>query len=500
VTRAVANPVFADPSSALAACASRLHARAERADRMERVAAALESRRDEIVALCAEETAYTPEELAPEFERTTRTWRMFAALVREGSWVRAAIDRPPNAGETAIGPPHDVRSMLVPLPGVVAVFGASNFPLAYGVAGGDSASAIAAGCPVVVKEHPAHPRTGRLIAEIVAAAYGLCTDAKLALTYMKHETSDLAPVRALVQHPRVAAVGFTGSVAGGLSIEKTARERPLPIPVFTEMGSPNPVLVLPKAFERRKEQIADALAQSVIARHGQQCTKPGIVLTIGAEARTWMAAALVQRFAGAPARRLLSRAVAENFYKGVEAAVKAGARASTTASDEDRQAMRSPLIVLDRGEFPRGVTHTPEEVFGPAISVGSADDINALISDEPGPGSLTVTLFADEDDLPPRGLLTADHLRRITHVGGRIIFNGVPTGVRVATGIVHGGPLFSSNAPATTAVGPRAIERWCRPVCFQNAPVSVLPDELRDENPLGIRRLVNGFPDRPSAP
>ena len=466
---------------------------------MERVAAALESRRAEIIAVCAEETAYTAEELAPEFERMTRTWRMFAALVREGSWVRAAIDRPPAAGEAAIGPPHDVRSMLVPLPGVVAVFGASNFPLAYGVAGGDSASAVAAGCPVVVKEHPVHPRTGRLIAEIVAAAYGACEDGKLALVYMKHETSDLAPVRALVQHPRVVAVGFTGSVAGGLSIEKTARERALPIPVFAEMGSPNPVLVLPSAFERRKEQIADALAQSVLVRHGQQCTKPGIVLTIGAEARTWMAAALTLRFADAPARRLLSRAVADNFYKGVDEAIQAGAHWSATPSDADRRAMRSPLLVLDRGEFPRGVTHPPDEIFGPAIAVGSAVRIDALISDEPGPGSLTVTLFADEDDLPPRGPMTAEHLRRITHVGGRIIFNSVPTGVRVATGIVHGGPLFSSNAPATTAVGPRAIERWCRPVCFQNAPAGALPDELRDDTPPGIRRVIGGTPQGPSA-
>lgn len=245
---------------------------ARRAETLDAVAAALDARRGDVVSTAAEETALTPDELAPEFDRMTGTLRMFAALIGGSglppdrkSPFRAAISR---KGDHTLGPNHDVRSMLVPL-GPVAVFGSSNFPLAYGVCGGDTASALAAGCPVVVKEHPAHPRTGRLIRGIARAAATTAGAHESLLGYIENtDPRDFSAAEQLVQHPAIRAVGFTGSIPGGLAIENLARERGTPIPVFAEMGSNNVVVITPAAAAARAEEIADELAASILQRFG----------------------------------------------------------------------------------------------------------------------------------------------------------------------------------------------------------------------------------------
>jgi NADP-dependent aldehyde dehydrogenase len=485
-----------------------------RAGVLEAIAAALDAKQDTILRTCAEETALTIDELTPEFARMTGTLRMFAGVVREGSWVRAAIDTP---SQQSLGPSHDVRRMLVPL-GPVAVFGSSNFPLAYGVCGGDTASALAAGCPVVVKEHPAHPRTGRMIAEIAQEAIRAAGFLGDLLGYLHNENpKDFSVARELVQHPRTAAVGFTGSIAGGLAIENLARDRKSRdraswndsdpgkhdrIPVYAEMGSMNAVVVLRHAARNRLEQIADDIAASVLARHGQQCTKPGMVIIGGYEEAERFYAALCARFSAAMPRRMLAPWIADTFRSRLAEIVDTGI--VEARSDHQLPVLSDADLVRPVALFLQAVSAEDEpdvweELFGPAVIVCAAGH---LAMGWPFiPNALTATLVAD-----PKDFLDADEdalddawlgessriLYSLGQRAGRIIFNGVPTGVRVAHGMVHGGPFPATNRPDTTAVGPCAIERWCRPVCFQNCPDGLLPAELRNGNPRGIWRTLNG--------
>lgn len=463
---------------------------------LDAVAGALDARRAEIIAGAGAETNLTQEELAPEFARMVGTLRMFAGVVREGSWVRAAIDRPVPAGGASVGPNHDVRRMLVPL-GPVAVFGSSNFPLAYGVCGGDTASAWAAGCPAVVKEHPAHPRTGRLLAEIARAAIVASGADAGWLGYAENtDPKDYSVAAALVRHPAIAAVGFTGSIPAGLAIEKLARERDVPIPVFAEMGSVNPVFVTPGAMAKRPAEVADALAASVLARVGQQCTKPGEVFIAG-RFEGPLRDRLAERFNAAASRAMAApwiRAALGRREDEVESsgaarleALGAGCQTPPDGSDDP---LAGPTLWatsltdwLDRREL-------REEMFGPSsviVEVGGWDNVARI----PLGGHLTLSVFFDEAD-PADAALAREVVRVHGRSAGRIIYNGVPTGVRVAHGMVHGGPHPATNRPDTTAVGPYAIERWCRPVCWQNAPQEMLPEELRDDNPKGIWRMVDG--------
>jgi len=429
---------------------------------MERVGGALEARRSEVIASAAAETALTPEELAPEFVRMVATLRLFAGVVREGSWRRPAVDPPTPE---SIGPNHDLRSALVPL-GPVAVFGASNFPLAYGVCGGDTASAWAAGCPVVVKEHPAHPRTGRLIVETARAALDRSVGIADALGYVRNEDpGDFTAARALVSHPAIRAVGFTGSVAGGLAVERLARERAVPIPVFAEMGSVNPVLMTPAA---RAAEIAEALAGSILARFGQQCTCPGLVLA-PASAGSALVEGLSTRLAAAPPRRMLAPWIRDAYLRRCgRAALARGVRVlvDPTARDGRRDAHAALFEVGLDDWLQQPTLH--EEIFGPAAVIVVLPG-EATPADLPLPGSLTCSVWTGGPHDPDAGALAG----LAASCAGRVVFNGVPTGVRVCEAMVHGGPFPSTNRPDTTAVGPRAIERWCRAVCVQNAPSSV---------------------------
>ncbi|MBX3390403.1 MAG: aldehyde dehydrogenase family protein [Phycisphaeraceae bacterium] len=456
-----------NPSETVAASArcqrawSALPAR-ERGKVLRAIAAALDQSRSLIIAAAASETSLTDAELAPEFSRMTRTLEMFAALVEEGKWVRAAVSPAESDPSSAIGPNHDVRSMLIPLRGAVIVFGASNFPLAYGVCGGDTASALAAGCPVVVKEHPAHRNTGRLIASIARDAIKSARFDPDLLGYVEDDGKDTpALAKSLVEHRNAAAVGFTGSTSVGSTLIKIANARPIPIPVFAEMGSVNPNIVFPGALAARGPAIAQQLASSIAARHGQQCTCPGIVLVPSND--HFFASMLEDELGKSPARTMLSENVRTGFQRSV--AKVAAALGEDVSEHPDGSDKTVPLVL--RAPTRAGLEFSEvleTEMFGPAAVVlsGTMEESRAVI--ETLPGSLTISLWFDDSDLEQvRGLLPEVAART-----GRIIFNGVPTGVRVAEGMVHGGPWPATNRPESTAVGPRAIERWCRPVCYQN--------------------------------
>ncbi|MBL8875482.1 MAG: aldehyde dehydrogenase family protein [Phycisphaerae bacterium] len=445
--------------------------RTKRANVLRAIAKAIAECRSLILATASSETSLTESELAPEFARMTRTLEMFAALIENDHWTRPAISPAETDASKAIGPNHDVRSMLIPLRGVVIVFGASNFPLAYGVCGGDTASALAAGCPVVVKEHPAHRNTGRLLAQIARDAIkssGLDPDL---LGYVEDDGTDTAGLaRSLVEHPNAAAVGFTGSTTIGTTLIKIANARPIPIPVFAEMGSVNPNIIFPGALASRSGEIAKQLAASIAARHGQQCTCPGIVL-VPSNDRTF-ADTLEAELAKNPPRRMLSPNVQSSYEKAVAKVSKAVGENVATHTAPDQ----TPPIIL-KAPTKAGLS-LPEiletEMFGPAAIVVSGTMADSRSAIEKLPGSLTISVWFDHSDRETLDALLPDLADR----AGRIIFNGVPTGVRVAEGMVHGGPWPATNRPESTAVGPRAIERWCRPVCYQNAPRTSLPREL----------------------
>ncbi|MGD9690362.1 MAG: aldehyde dehydrogenase family protein [Phycisphaerales bacterium] len=451
-------------------------ARAERfAQALDALAGALEARRADILRISADETALLEAELAPEFARMTGTLRMFAGVVRAGTWRRAAHDPPASPPALAVGPNFDLRSELVPL-GPVAVFGASNFPLAYGVCGGDTASALAAGCPVVIKEHPAHPRTGRLIARIAGAAVETAGLPGGVFGYVLHENpSDFSVAERLVRHPAIRAVGFTGSERGGMALDRLARERtdahgrPDPIPVFAEMGSANPVFITPGAMATSADAIADMLASSILLRHGQQCTCPGLVFVVDDAASDVFMARLRERFAAAPGREMLTPWIAHHYHEGISAiedAERVHLEHVPTGMNPPR--VSSAMLWSTTLEEYSAHHRLHGEVFGPSVVVVRLADWGAQ-ADAPLRGSLTLSVFADADDPADLGR-ARDLAARHAHGAGRIILNGVPTGVRACEAMVHGGPFPATNRPDTTAVGPRAMERWCRPVCWQNWP------------------------------
>ena len=413
-----------------------------------------------------------------------------------------------------IGPNHDLRSLLIPL-GPVAVFGSSNFPLAYGVCGGDTASALAAGCSVIIKEHPAHPITGRLLATIAQAAINLATNEPRAsasgntssdalqhvLQYIPNEDpKDFSIAQQLVQNSRVTAVGFTGSTRAGFALQTLCNSRPGPIPIFAEMGSLNCVFICPDAFARRADAIADELAASAMARIGQQCTKPGVVFVLGESELRTLNHMIRDRLLAAIPRRMLSRTVADNYYRRLDETAAEGSLESTPLPTpaQRRAALGVPVIFSSNdlwNETRRGVW---EEIFGPAMIIAryNTTDSPFLL------GALTLSIYAESEDIDApfegRGKWRSDSLREFLNTirarAGRIIFNTPPTGVRVATSMVHGGPFPATNRPDTTAVGPRAIERWCRPICYQNCPDILLPPELQNANPRHLHRTINGEP------
>ena len=442
---------------------------------------------DALIERAGAETGLPPARLTGERARTVGQLRMFADLVDEGSWVDARID--PAQPQRAPAPRPDVRRMLVPL-GPVVVFGASNFPLAFSVAGGDTASALAAGCPVVVKAHPAHPGTSEMSARAVlraAEATGMPDGVFSLLHGRQHEMS-----LHLVRHPLARAVGFTGSLRAGRALFDAAAARPEPIPVYAEMGSVNPVFLLPGALARRGEALADGLAGSVLQGAGQFCTNPGLVVALRTPALAPFLARLRERIAAATPATMLYAGISQGYGEGVDQlrrhpGVQVLAEAAT-AADPGRTEGRPVLFTTDAGTF-REHARLQAEVFGPSSLVVVADTPQELESVALGlDGQLTATVHGAEDELRRHAAL----LRILERKAGRLIVNGFPTGVEVGHAMHHGGPYPATTDARSTSVGSAAIARFARPVAYQDFPQAVLPAELRDVNERGLWRTVDG--------
>lgn len=438
------------------------------------------------------ETALPMPRLLGEVGRTSNQLRMFAGVVEDGSWVQARID--PALPDRQPLPRPDIRSMLRPL-GPVVVFGASNFPLAFSVGGGDTASALAAGCPVIVKAHSAHPGTSELAAKIItsaAAAEGLHPGVFSTLYGSGSEVGS-----ALVRHPLVCAMAFTGSLHAGRTLMDLCAGRPVPIPCFTEMSSGNPVFVLPGALRKDPVQLARNLFGSFTLGAGQFCTKPGIVLfPAGPDAQPFVAQLklLVEE---AHPFTLLTGGIAREYSRATEARAKdvplAAAAAVLETSDAFHAQSKLFSVGLDQ------LIARPEladEIFGPDTLLVQCDNTNDYIrAAQALDGHLTATILGDDDDLARNREL----IRILEQKAGRLIFNGFPTGVEVGHAMVHGGPYPATSDSRFTSVGSLAIFRFARPVCFQGFPQSTLPPELQDANPLGIRRLRDGKPETSSS-
>jgi alpha-ketoglutaric semialdehyde dehydrogenase len=466
----------------------------DRARLLEAAADNIDALGDALVRLVGAETGLERVRLVSERERTTRTLRLFADLARSSKWVRATIDR--GDGSRRPVPRPDLRSMLRPV-GPVAVFGASNFPLAYSVAGGDTASALAAGCPVVVKGHPAHPGTGEMVARAIADAVSAVGIEPGVFSMLQSGGSrERAVGEALVRHPAIAAVGFTGSASGGLALADIASRRPDPIPVFAEMGSTNPVFILPGAVDADADGIADRLAASITGSTGQMCTCPGLVFVLGSVRAGLLSKKLADRLAGIEPCPMLSAGIRDRYLArlretasipGVE--VRGGRLPPPERPPGEAPILGAPVLFRARLETFFAEHSLRDEIFGPAVILIACEQEDDMLAAAAGvPGSLAGTIWAASDDLAAAERLRGVLERRV----GRLVFNGVPTGVEVSAAMVHAGPIPATNQPRFTAVGDRAIERWVRPVVFQNAPDPLLPHELRDANPLGIVRLVDG--------
>lgn len=442
---------------------------------------------DPLLERAQRETGLPIPRLTGERGRTVSQLRLFADLVEEGSWVEARIDTPDPS--RAPLPKPDLRRMLVPL-GPVAVFAASNFPFAFSVAGGDTASALAAGCPVVLKAHPAHPGTSELTARALlraADATGMPEGVFSLLHGWSHEVG-----LALVRHPLIQAVGFTGSLRGGRAIFDAAAARPAPIPVYAEMGSVNPIFLLPSAVEARGEALADGLATSITVGVGQFCTNPGLVLGVRGDPLDRFLERLSERISGSPRGTMLYAGICDGYHRGIDNLKRSeGVEVRAEAAPAEQPGGSSANAVLFTTDVAtlRRNPHLAEEVFGPSSLVVAADSAEELLEVASSlEGQLTATVHGTEEDL----LRHQELIRVLERKAGRLIFNGFPTGVEVGHAMHHGGPYPATTDSRTTSVGSAAILRFARPVAYQDFPESALPPELRDANPRGIWRLVDG--------
>jgi alpha-ketoglutaric semialdehyde dehydrogenase len=442
---------------------------------------------DELIDRVMAESALTRLRLEGERARTVAQLRLFASVVRDGRFLSATLDTAQPDRKPA--PKPDLRLQMFPL-GPVAVFGASNFPLAFSVAGGDTASALAAGCPVVAKSHPAHLGTSELIGRAIQKAVADCALPQGVFSLLIDD-SDNALGQALVQHPSIQAVGFTGSRRVGLHLVALAASRPQPIPVYAEMSSINPIFLLPAALAQRAEAIGRALVESFTLGVGQFCTRPGIVLGIGGTDFDRFRTAAIIAVQAKPSATMLQAAICRAYSDGTDRwSDDPGVHllASGLASALAPAAAQSMLFATSGHHF----CHHPnllQEVFGPAsLLIECADSTELLAAARHLDGQLTATLHLEADD----HALAAQLLPILERKAGRILCNGFPTGVEVTHAMVHGGPAPATSNSRTTSVGSMAIERFLRPVCYQDLPADLLPGALRDDNPLHLTCLVDG--------
>jgi alpha-ketoglutaric semialdehyde dehydrogenase len=459
---------------------------AEIAAFLERIGEEINALGEELIETASAETGLPLKRLSSERIRTVNQLRMFAGVVREGTWVEATIDH--SLPEQKPLPRPDLRRMLIPL-GPVVVFGASNFPLAFSVTGGDTASALAAGNPVIVKAHPAHPGTSEMVARAIAKAAeetGMPAGVFSLLQGTSHELS-----LNLVRHPAAAAVGFTGSLKAGRALFDAAAGRPAPIPVYAEMGSTNPVFVLPGALRERALAFAEGLQQSVTVGTGQFCTSPGLVVGLESDGMGQFVDKLGKLIEQTPAATMLHPGILNSYRDGLhrlEEAAGAQLQRSSLAADENRTEAQAAVLITSSETF-LGHEELGEEVFGPSTVVVRCDFREDLIKVARGlHGHLTATIHGTAEDLAE----FKDLIDILQTKVGRLVFNGFPTGVEVSSAMQHGGPYPATTDSRSTSVGTAAIKRFARPICLQNFPQEALPVELQDGNPRGIWRTIDG--------
>ena len=465
-------------------------------------AAFLEAIADEILALgdtlierAMLESGLPRPRLEGERGRTVGQLRLFAQLAASDSWVEARIDPADPARQPL--PKPDLRRLMMPI-GPVVVFGASNFPLAFSVAGGDTASAMATGNPVVVKAHEAHPGTSELVAEAIVAAVKKIGLPDGVFSMVQGSGKVLGPW--LAKHPATKAIGFTGSETAGRALFDLAASRPDPIPVFAEMGSLNPIVVLSGALASRGAAIGSALAQSITLGAGQFCTKPGLFFTTEGEGLDSFREALTHSISGLIPSTMLHPGIADHYLakcSSIRHLPDVKVLATTTAEADPGATQGQPLVLeITASQFISDDTFR-HEVFGPfsiLVVAKNATELDASLAMLGG--QLTATIYGDDSELAAAQPLVA----KLGSIAGRVIFNGVPTGVEVFHAMQHGGPYPASTDSRFTSVGTAALYRFVRPVSFQNAPQGLLPPALQDSNPLGIIRLVNGQPSSDPLP
>ncbi len=459
-----------------------------RGELLRAIAAEIENLGDELLQVCMQESNLAEARLKGERARTIFQLNSYADACERGDWLEARID---TSDSKRTPPKPDVRKMLVPL-GPVVVFGASNFPFAYSTAGGDTASALAAGCPVIVKGHPAHPKTSALVAGAIDKAVAKCGLPSGIFAHIPGSNNEIG--KELVAHPHTKAVGFTGSYQGGRAIWEIANQRAAPIPVFAEMSSINPVYLFAEKLSQNAEESARSLAGSILLGAGQFCTNPGIIVAIAGAELDLFTATLAGEIKKALPVNMLHPGIAKNYRESRtkilhQAAVKIIAETEAPASD--LQDIPTVASVTGTSFLTNAVLKT--EVFGSfslIVACKNKEEMMEVAKDMEG--QLTSTLMATVNDIKENDALVEE----IKNHCGRLIINNVPTGVEVVMGMQHGGPWPSTTDSRFSSVGADAIKRFARPLSFQNWPDELLPDELKNSNPLGITRTVNNLPTK----
>jgi len=455
---------------------------ARRAEFLEAIADEIDALGDDFVAIVCRETALPAARIQGERGRTSGQMRLFAKVLRRGDFLGARIDL--ALPDRKPLPRVDLRQYRIGV-GPVAVFGASNFPLAFSTAGGDTAAALASGCPVVFKAHSGHMATADQVGcAIIRAAEKTGMPKGVFNMIFGGGVGEW-----LVKHPAIQAVGFTGSLSGGNALCKMAAERPQPIPVFAEMSSINPVVLLPEALASRGETVAKDLAASVVMGCGQFCTNPGLVIGVSSPAFTAFLGQLQAQMAAQAPQTMLNAGGLRSYSQGLAHLLAHPGVTHLAGETQSGNQARPQLFKADVSLLLEGDELLQEEVFGPAtIVIEAKDDAQLKAALQGLRGQLTATLIGESADLVAYQWLVPLLEQKV----GRILVNGYPTGVEVCEAMVHGGPYPATSDSRGTSVGTLAIDRFLRPVCYQNYPQELLPEALRNSNPLGLKRLVNG--------
>jgi NADP-dependent aldehyde dehydrogenase len=450
-----------------------------RAAFMQAISVELESASEDLIQAAMQETNLSKERLKGELERTIFQLNSYGAACERGDWLEARIDTP-------VAKSPDIRKMLIPL-GPVVVFGASNFPFAYSTAGGDTACALAAGCPVIVKAHPAHAQTSELVANAIFKAADKCAIPKGTFAHVHGAAIEVG--KELVMHEHTKAVGFTGSLSGGKQLFDWGNQRRVPIPVFAEMGSVNPVFLLPEKLKQSAGEMAKMYSVSITQSVGQFCTNPGLIVGIEGDDLQQFIKVLGEEIKNVAPEKMLHPGIAKAFDEKKKKALQQNNVATVAVSLTDKKENEGkPTIAATTGKtfLDNPVLH--QEVFGPYSLVICCRDENEMMDVAKNlEGQLTSTVMASDNDINAHdGLIEA-----IKNICGRFILNGVPTGVTVCLSMQHGGPFPATTDSRFTSVGADGIKRFARPMAFQNWGNRFLPDELKNENPLHLWRTVN---------